>query len=229
MLPGLLVLAGRPAAAPDYPFAVGETLRYEAFLGSLRAGTATLSVARTETDRGARVFVLTMDGGSRSRMLAARYAMTSWVGADRFTSRRFHRRADVAGRVTDERFRIVPDSLRYRLEGSRQDWVTPPEPLDELALLYRLRSLPLRAGASFALRGYFKNGYNPLRVTVTGREPVRLASGESVDCFALRITAAGAMSRVWITDDARRLPAQVELGLPVGRVRVVLGGRGTRG
>ena len=49
VLPGLLLLAGRPSAPVDYPFAVGETLRYQAFLGSLPAGTATVSVARTET------------------------------------------------------------------------------------------------------------------------------------------------------------------------------------
>lgn len=222
-LTALLLCAARASAA-QYPFQVGETLQYEARLGVLPAGTATIRVARMDVDRGDRVFVLTMSGESRSRALAATYAMTSWVGAARFTSRRFHRRSNLAGRSTNETYRIVPDSLRYRLEGGSQDWATPAEPLDELALLYRLRSLSLRPGDSHVLRGYFKTGWNPVRVQVTGRERVTLGSGESVPCVALRITAAGAVSEVWITDDSRRLPAQLRLPLPVGRVRLVLKG-----
>lgn len=221
VLAGLVLLAPR-AVHTQYPFQVGETLRYEARLGALPAGSATITVARMDVDRGDRVFVLSMSGGSRSRALPASYAMTSWVGAVRFTSRRFHRRTSFGGRSTDETFRIVPDSLRYRLEGGSGDWVTPAEPLDELALLYRLRSLSLRPGDTHVLRGYFQTGWNPVRVQVTGRERVTLGSGESVPCVALRITAAGAVSEVWLTDDVRRLPAQLRLPLPVGRVRLVL-------
>jgi hypothetical protein len=148
--------------------------------------------------------------------------MTSWVGGDRFTSRRFHRRTEFRGRVTDERFVIVPDSGLYRAEGAAGAWVTPAQPLDELALLYYLRTLRLTPGSSHTLRGYFRNGYNPVRVRVTGREMVELGSGEEVACLALTVSAAGLTSEVWLTDDAARVPAQLRVPTVLGRVRLVL-------
>jgi hypothetical protein len=218
---GVVLLVPAPSA---YPFEVGETLAYEARVGAIPAGAASMSVARMDRDRGDEVFVLTAAGASTSPILSGSYTMSSWVGADRFTSRRFQRRSSFRGRVTSESFRIVGDSLRYRPEGGGQDFVTPAEPLDELALLYRLRSLPLEAGGSYELRGYFKAGWNPVRVRVVGRQMVELGDGSNVRTVALQVSAAGAMSEVWLTDDPRRLPAQLRVPLPVGRVTLVLTG-----
>ena len=216
------ILLAQPAVPAAYPFEVGETLRYEATLGGIPAGAATMSVARMDRDRGDEVFVFTAAGASKSAILTGSYTMTSWVGAGRFTSRRFQRRSNFRGRTTSESFRIVGDSLRYRLEGSEQDWVTPEEPLDELAMLYRIRSLPLAPGSTHELNGYFKAGWNPVRVRVLGRQQVQLADGTTVPTLALQVTAAGAMSEVWLSDDERRLPAQLRVPLPVGRVTLTL-------
>ena len=219
---GAAILLALPAVPAAYPFEVGETLRYEATLGGIPAGAATMSVARMDRDRGDEVFVFTAAGASKSAILTGSYTMTSWVGAERFTSRRFQRRSNFRGRTTSESFRIVGDSLRYRLEGSEQDWVTPEEPLDELAMLYRIRSLPLAPGSAHELNGYFKAGWNPVRVRVLGRQQVQLADGTTVPTLALQVTAAGAMSEVWLSDDERRLPAQLRVPLPVGRVTLTL-------
>ncbi|MBA2627016.1 MAG: DUF3108 domain-containing protein [Gemmatimonadales bacterium] len=216
----LATLLIEPAA--PYPFAVGETLRYDARVGPLQAGTATARIARTASERGRPVFVITMTGTGGPPGLRGDYQMTSWVGIDRFTSRRFHRRVSVAGRVDDRRFEIVPDSLRYREEGARQAWVSPAAPLDELAMLYYLRTLPLSVGETRVLRGYFRNGYNPVTVRVTGRQNVLIGSGASVGAFAIRVTSAGTASDVWLSDDARRVPVQLELPLSFGRARLVL-------
>lgn len=214
---GLLAGAARQADA-QYPFEVGETLRYEARLGIVPAGTAVMRVSGTARDRGDAVLVLSMTGQGGSGMLAADLAMTSWVGVDKFTSRRFHRRATFRGEATDERYRIIPDSTRYRLEGATEAWTAPATPLDELAFLYYLRTLPLRPGESFSVRGYFKNGYNPVRVRVLGRERIELPSGEEVSCIALSVAAAGLTSHIWLTDDARRIPARLRVPTPMGRV-----------
>lgn len=205
-----------------YPFAVGETLQYDARVGPLQAGTATSRVTRTGMERGHPVYVLTMSGAGGPPGFRSEYAMTSWVGVDRFVSRRFHRRMSVSGRVDDRRFEIVPDSLRYREEGSSQAWVAPANPLDELALLYYLRTLTFEVGQARALRGYFKSGYNPVTVRATGRERVTLGNGTTLPSIALRVTAAGSTIDVWLSDDARRLPVQLDLPLSFGRVRLLL-------
>jgi hypothetical protein len=219
LLAALVLLGARGAAVP---FPVGETLEYDARVGVIPAGSATTRVVRTDVVRGQPVYVFTMRGGGGPAGLGTSYAMTSWTGQDPFTSRRFDRRVVLAGRAEEHHFEIVPDSLRYRESGGGRDWVTPAAPLDELALLYYLRTLPLRPGERRALRGYFRNGYNPVVVSVGGRESVTLGSGQAVSCLALTITSAGTTSRVWLTDDARRLPAQLDLPLSFGRVRLVL-------
>lgn len=215
-----MLLGTAPAAAP--PFSVGETLSYDAKVGMFSAGSATTKVERLDTDRGQRVYVFAMTGAGGPPGLRADYAMTSWTGVDPFTSRRFDRRVTLAGRTEAHQFQIVPDSLRYREIGGSQDFVAPSAPLDELAMLYYLRTLPLSPGDVRSLRGYFRNGYNPITVRALGVESVALGRGTTVPCMHVRIAAAGTTSDVWLTNDAKKLPAQLDLVTSFGRVRLVL-------
>jgi hypothetical protein len=208
-------------AAP-YPFTVGETLRYEAKLGYFPVGTASVSVARLVRERGAEAFEFAMTGQGGPPGWRVSYDLTSRVGTARFHSLRFHRRLVQGGKVDEHGYIIVPDSARYREEGIPGDWVAPSEPLDELAFLYYLRAAPLQVGQSYSLERYFKTGYNPVEVLVTGRESVAMPRGGSASCLALRVTSRGATMRVWLTDDKRRLPAQLEIPLQFGSVMLSL-------
>lgn len=208
-------------AAP-YPFSVGETLRYEAKLGYFPVGTASVSVARLVRERGAEAFEFAMTGRGGPPGWRVSYDLTSRVGTARFHSLRFHRRLEQGGKLQEHAYVIVPDSARYRQEGVPGDWVTPPDPLDELAFLYFLRSAPLEVGKAYSLERYFKTGYNPVGVQVSGRETVELPGGKSVPCLAVQVTSRGTTMRVWFTDDKRRLPAQLELPLPFGSVTLAL-------
>ncbi len=207
-----------------YPFAVGETLQYQASLGYFPIGTATATVARTTRERGADAFVFTAVGEGGPPGLRARYEMTSWVQSSRLASLRFHRKLTQGSKVDEERYQIVPDSGRYRREGIARDWVAPRDALDELAYLYFLRTIPLEVGKSFTLSRYFMSGYNPVRVRVTGRESVPLFDGRTVACFTVELTTRGSTLGVQLTDDARRLPVQLSLPLPYGTVILQLSG-----
>jgi hypothetical protein len=219
---GLLLPARPPADRPAYPFKVGETLRYTATLGYLPIGDASLAVTGTARERGAETFVLSAAGEGGPPGLGVSYQMTSWVGTEQFTSRRFHRRITQAGKVSDQRFVILPDSGRVRLEGRPEVWGTTAEPLDELAFLYFLRTTPLEIGRTYSWSRYFHTGYNPIRVQVVGRETLSLPGGKEVPCLALRLTARTASTEVWLSDDARRLPVQMRGQLPFGQVTLRL-------
>lgn len=208
-------------AAP-YPFSVGETLRYDAKLGYFPVGEATVSVTRIAKERGTESFVFTMAGQGGPPGWRVRYDMTSWVGTKRFSSLRFHRRLEQGSKVEDHAYVIVPDSARYREDGVEGDWAAPPDPLDELAFMYYLRSAPLKVGKTYSLARYFKTGYNPIEVSVTGRESIAMPGGSETPCLALRVTTRGTTMRVWLTDDTRRLPAQLEIPLPFGSVTLSL-------
>ena len=209
-----------------HPFAVGETLRYDAKLGYFDVGTATVSVSRRVPERGVDAYVFTMAGQGGPPGLRVRYDLTSWVDSHRFNSLRFHRQMVQAGKTEQHEYVIVPDSSRYREIGVPGEWVTPSKPLDELAFLYFLRTAPLQLGQSYTYSRYFRTGYNPIQVVVgAAREPVAMPDGRSVPSIPVEVTSRGMTMKVWLTDDARRLPAQLELPLPFGVVSLVLAGK----
>ena len=212
-----------------YPFAVGETLQYQATLGYFPVGSATATVARTARERGTDALVLAAVGEGGPPGFRARYELTSWVQSSRLASLRFHRKLMQGNKVDEERYQIVPDSGRYRQEGAAQDWMTPRDALDELAYLYYLRTMPLKPGQSFTMSRYFKTGYNPVQVRVTGKEPMALFDGRTVPCFTVELTSRGSTVGVSLTDDARRLPVQLSLPLPYGTVTLLLTGAGQQG
>jgi hypothetical protein len=219
----LLTRLAAPSSSP-YPFAVGETLRYEAKLGYFSVGTASVSVTRMVRERGAEAFEFAMSGQGGPPGWRVSYDLTSRVGTRRFHSLRFHRKLVQRGKVDEHGYVIIPDSARYREEGVPGAWVSPSEPLDELAFLYYLRTAPLEVGKSYRLERYFKTGYNPIDVTVAGREEVAMPGGGTASCLVVRVTSRGETMQVLLTDDKRRLPAELELPLPFGSVTLTLVG-----
>ena len=216
------VLAG--LAAPD-PFAVGETLRYDASLGYFPVGTATVSVSRKTRERDVDAYVFTLAGQGGPPGWRVRYDLTSWTDSRRFNSLRFHRRLLQGGKTDEHQYVILPDSSRYREVGVAGEWVAPPEPLDELAFLYFLRTAPLQLGRSYSYSRYFKTGYNPIQVKVAEtRAAVTMPDGKSVPTIPVEVTARGMTMKAWLTDDTRRVPVQLEIPLPFGVVELQLVG-----
>lgn len=205
-----------------YPFAVGETLEYEAKLGVIPIGTARMSVNPMTRERGAEAFVFAATGAGRPMGIRVGADLTSTVGARGFNSLRFHRKLYQGGSVDEAQFQIVPDSSRYREDGVPRDWAAPRNPLDELAFLYYLRTVPLKVGATYQIPRYFKTGYNPIQVRVVGRGEWQLPGGRTVPAFNLEISSRNLLMNVTMTDDARRLPVELDLPLPFGRVTLEL-------
>ena len=224
----LLARLAGPAPAPvaPYPFAVGETLSYDAKLGYFPIGSATASVGRAR-EQGADAFVFAFAGAGGPPGVRVQYELTSWTRSTRFASLRFHRKMVQGNSVEEQRYQIVPDSSRYRLEGGGQDWVTPRDALDELAFMYYLRTAPLESGRSYTISRYFRTGYNPISVRVVGRESVTLYDNSSVPCLVLEVSTRGTTMRMRLTDDARRLPVQLELPMSFGTVSLELNGVST--
>lgn len=208
--------------AGPFPFAVGETLQYEARLGMFPIGTASVTVGRMARERGKEVFVFSATGQGGPPGLRARYDLTSWVSSASFNSLRFDRRLVQGNSVDEEHYHIIPDSSRYRIEGKPGDWVAPSDPLDELAFLYYLRTVPMKVGGSYRIARYFKSGYNPIEVRVLSRETLQLPDGKSVPVLVVEATSRGTTVAVRYTDDARRLPVQIDLPLPYGSVTLEL-------
>jgi len=223
LLAHLLTPQSPPGSSPPaYPFAVGEHLEYAATVGMVPVGSATMVVNAMATEQGHQAFVFAANGEARPLGMRFGAELTSYVGVQPFNSLRFHRKLIQGSSINDAQFQIVPDSSRYRQIGDPRDWVAPSNPLDELAFLYYLRTARLQPGATYSVSRYFQTGYNPVQVRVTGRETRTLPDGKSAPVLTLEVTSRGNLVTLALTDDARRLPVEIDLPLPFGRVTLVL-------
>ena len=220
-------LAGPLAAQNEaaYPFGVGERFQYSAKLGFLRLGTGTISVAGVDTVRGVPSFVFRfqLDGGNALYRISS--VLESRTGIADFRSRQFIQDNNENGKIRNRHFEIYPDSGFYRQLGEPASQPTVERPLDDAAFLYFVRSFPLEVGKSYDLDYYFRKEKNPLKIRVEKREQMELPDGTRVECLVVRpvmgdrgIFAERADARVWLTDDARRIPVQIQTRYPFGTV-----------
>lgn len=215
--------------APAYPFGVGENFEYSAKLGFLRLGTGHIRIAAIDTVRGVPSFrfEFALSGGNVLYRLNS--LLESWTGVSDLKSRRYHSTSDENGRVRQRRYEIFPDSGFYRQEGVAEPQPAPAHPLDDAAFLYFVRTYPLEVGRTYRLDYYFRKDKNPLVITVEKREKMELPNGSRVDCLVVQpvigdrgIFAEKQRGRVWVTDDDRRIPVQIQTRYPFGVITLRL-------
>ena len=208
--------AGPPA------FSVGEHLRYAVKIGMLRVGTGTMSVTTLTTVRGVETyhFVFTLDGGVPGYRVHDR--VESWTGREDLVTRRFSKSLREGRFALDQVFEIYPDSGHYLVNGEGPK-PSPPDPLDETAFVYYLRSIPLEVGQTYVFHRYYQAEKNPLTINITKRERLTLPDGSKVDCLLLEPVMAGhdlmmrrVKAQVWLSDDHRRLPVRMRVKTPYG-------------
>ncbi|HKI94030.1 MAG TPA: DUF3108 domain-containing protein [Gemmatimonadales bacterium] len=235
-LAALALVAGtaRAQSAPvdSLPLAswVGEHLAYEAKFGILNVGTAEMQVVGIDTVRGTPTMHLRflLEGGPFFYRLHD--VMESWVGLDDFASRRFVQDFDEGGRKRENIYQIYPDSGFYRQEGVDSTMPTSTRPLDDAAFFYFVRTLDLTPGKRYALDRYFKPDRNPVVLEVLARDTIDVPAGR-FPCVVVRpiikgggIFKEGANGRMWITDDARRIVAQIQTKFAFGSITLRLTG-----
>ena len=227
-----LMQAPAPAAAPpdaDYPFAVGEKLSYSAKLGMLTLGAATLEVVSLDTIRGVESFRLRFRLRGKNAFYSLDDVLESWVGTSDLISRRFVQDFVENGKPKHRLYEIFPDSGYFRQQGRDTTLATPAEPLDDAGFFYFVRVTPLQVGRKYSYDRYFRKEKNPVRIEVLKREKLELPDGSEVQCLVLHpvIDTKGLFSkrsetRIWLTDDARRLPVQVRTKFPFGTITLRL-------
>ena len=228
-----IALMQAPAAAPTppavYPFAVGEKLSYSAKLGMLTLGSATLEVASLDTVRGVESFRLRFRLKGKNAFYSLDDVLESWVGTSDLISRRFVQDFLENDKRKHRMFEIYPDSGYFRQEGIDTNLSTPAEPLDDAGFFYFVRVTPLEVGRKYTYERYFRKEKNPVTIAVLKREKLELPDGTKVACLVLHptIDTKGLFSkrsdtRIWLTDDARRLPVQVRTKFPFGTITLRL-------
>jgi Protein of unknown function (DUF3108) len=232
LMAGLLQGSAAPAVPPraaDYPFAVGETLTYSAKLGMLTLGSGTLQVAGIDSVRGVETFRLRFRLVGKTVFYSLDDVLESWVATEDFSSHRFVQDFTENGKEKDKTFEIFPDSGFYRETGRDTTYSSPNDPLDDAAFFYFVRITPLEVGKKYVFDRYFKKEKNPVTIEVVKKEKMELPDGTKVECLVLHpvIDTKGLFSkrsdtRLWLTNDARRLPVQIRSKFPFGTITLRL-------
>ncbi len=215
--------------APSHPFAVGERFEYLAKFGVLKLGDASIGVVSLDTVRGEPTykFRFHLEGGNF--IFKIKNTLESWTTVTDFKSLRFRNDNTENDKNRLREYDIFPDSGFYRQRGKEGTQPTPSHPLDDASLLYFVRTTPLEVGKVYRFENYFMNDKNPLLIRVLKTEMMELPDGSKVNCFVLNpviddrgMFADRAEARLWITEDARRIPVQIRSKLAFGQVTLRL-------
>ena len=104
---------------------------------------------------------------------------------------------------------------------------TVAQPLDDAGFFYFIRTTPLELGKTYTFERYFKKATNPVTLRVVKREGCELPDGTKLQCLVLHpvigsdrngMFSPRADARIWLTDDARRIPVQIRSKLGFGTV-----------
>jgi hypothetical protein len=198
-------------------FEIGETLLYEAKFGFITLGSGMMNVAGIDTVRGEPALhtIFVLRGGGMIYRLHDR--MDSWIGIDDFASRRFIQDFHEGGSYRRNVWDIYPDSGFYVEEGVDSVLDTSPDPLDDFAFFYFVRTVDLEVGERYEYERYFRPDRNPVVLEVLERDTLDLPAGRfpSIVVHPIiqgrGILAEGKEARMWISDDDRRLVVQLKV------------------
>ena len=143
--------------------------------------------------------------------------MDSWIGIDDFSSRRFIQDFHEGGSYRRNIWDIYPDSGYYIEEGVDSILPTSPNPLDDFAFFYFVRTVDLEVGQRYEYERYFRPDRNPVVLEVLERDTLDLPAGRFPSIVVhptiqgRGILAEGKEARMWISDDDRRLVVQLKV------------------
>ena len=219
-------------ASLGLPFKPGEELAYRARLGKFgTVGRGRMWIKETTHASGKPLFLLQFELTGKVLGSTVEDRTQSWLLPERMASIHYHKKARTPIKSRTEQVEIFPDERRWSNHTGGGGSTPTSAPLDELSFLYFVRTLPLEPGTTHSLNRHYDVRRNPVVVRVLRREQVSLPGGPvQTIVVEMRVkdpdTFGGeGIIRMYLTDDARRIPVRIETPMPVvGTVVLTLDG-----
>ena len=226
-----------PRREAQVPFKVGEALTYDvAWSSFLVAGSATTRVTEKRASFSSTAYSVVAEG--RPVPLIARlyplfYKMDSLVDSYSLLSQwsALYTEEGSRKRLASTRFDREARKAHYEISNeptSKAAIAIAPAAQDGLTLLYTLRTRALKAGDRFSVPVVDDGSLYTVELSTTGPERVKVPLGDlEAWNVGVRIVDAderpvGSNIRIWVTTDARRLPAKIQADLPIGNFVLAL-------
>jgi len=215
---GLIMLLGSVASAQtpqrELPFRVGEELTYHASFARLPAGTARMRVEGVDTVRGRPAFhlVFTLDGGIIGFRVHDRY--DSWIDTLTLSALRYRQQISEGRYHRNTTFEIFPDLAMYQKDADTLR-ASVSDPLDDGSFIYAVRVAGIEVGETRRFDRYFMADRNPVTLTGVKRDTIEVGAGRFAaiqvhpTIKTKGIFSEGGDAKIWITDDAHRIPVKV--------------------
>jgi len=221
-----------PSAAQDSavlrtPWATGEFLEYTLKFGVISAGSGRMQVTGRDTLRGRPVWRLKFDFSGGVGFLRVQDVFESWVDVETHNSLQFVQRISEPGYKRLRTYRIYPERSVFRLD-EQQELASVPNPLDDAAFFFFIRTIPLEVGKSYDFQRYFDPKANPVTIRVLRRESVEVPAGK-FNAIVIQpmiktsgIFSEGGHAELWLSDDDRRILLQMKSKLKFGSLNLYL-------
>lgn len=219
--------AGAQASAPQRPFSLGERLEYAVSFGKVHVGSGNMTMLGIDTIAGHVVWHAVLEVSGGIPFFHVRDTTASWIDTTGFVSRRFVQHLHEGGRDTRREYAIDPENRRY-VKNAEEPTEATADPLDDVSMIYYVRTLPLHDGDRYELNRYFQPDANPVIVRVVGREQITVPAGTfSAIVVEPQIKTSGIFSqnghaRLWFSDDSARVLLQMKSSMKIGSINLYL-------
>lgn len=226
MLAPMLALAVATAPAV-LPFAPEERMEYSVHYLGVRVGKARISVGRPEGD----ILPVFLETGTAGivRIVNVRQQLATYLDVETGLPRSASLDAHESGyHHTDTAvFDRAAGKATVRQQGKFDNTYVidvPADTVDFVALVFRLRALPLEAGGRHDFNVLAGRKVNQITAEVVARERVDMGSGGRFETVKVRVPTGftGKFSEknptyVWFSDDPRHLVVQIQTEFSIGR------------
>lgn len=203
------------------PFRVGERAEYRVKLGFLSVGSGSMEILGTEEIGGHETYHarLRVAGGLPLARVDDRFE--TWMDVDGYFSRRFRQDQREITFRRNRTYDFFPESRTWRRENGEVGSLPTDRPLDDVSILYYVRTLRLEPGDTHTIERYFKEDGNPVVIQVLRRETIEVPAG-TFNTVVVRpiirtdgLFGEGGEAEVYFTDDDRRILVQMKSKVPV--------------
>jgi hypothetical protein len=208
--------------AATLPFAIGERLEYRVSVGLAgTVGRGTMTVEGPVELRGTTTYLLRSDFRARVAWLDGFDRCDSWLDPERMAILRSETSEKRPFAQHEEQVSVFPEESRWATDAGRSGSSPTDAPLDELAFIYFVRTMPLAPDSAYRVDRHYDLARNPVEVRVLGYETVRTGAGEfATIAVEMRVKDTRRFEREGVirlnlTDDQWRIPVRIQGAMPV--------------
>ena len=203
------------------PFGPGERLIYNVKIGWFNAGQGQMSIPAVDTVRGHDAYHIDMSIDACFTGLCVHDKYGSWLDVRTLQSWRFIQNLHQIRYRSFRHYEFYPERQIWDRQDN-DEWgpLASQIPLDDIAFIYFVRTLPLEVGATYTFTRYFKTEGNPVTVKVLRKDRRKTDAGEFNTIVVQPIIrtkglfSQGGKAELHFTDDERRILVYMKSDIP---------------